>query len=338
MNMRVPQLRFDAADELAALCKAGGDPLRLNVLRALSNDSFGVLELAQIFAIGQSGMSHHLKVLAQAGLVATRREGNAIFYRRALAQGDLLGGALHAALLGEVDELRLPEDVQRRIAEVHGQRAAASQDFFARMAASFQAQQDLIAGLPQYRDSALALLDSLDFATGATALEVGPGDGGFLPELARRFDQVTALDNSPAMLELARLRCDQEGLANVALQLADALVDDYPASDCLVLNMVLHHFAAPAEALKHLAQRIRPGGSLLITELCSHNQSWAREACGDLWLGFEQDDLARWAAAAGLLPGESLYVGLRNGFQIQVRHFAKPQENTGLWAPVTGKQ
>ena len=327
MNMRAPQIRFDAADELAALCKAGGDPLRLNVLRALSNDSFGVLELAQIFAIGQSGMSHHLKVLAQAGLVATRREGNAIFYRRALAQGDLLGGALHAALLGEVDELRLPEDVQRRIAEVHGQRAAASQDFFARMAANFQAQQDLIAGLPQYRDSALALLDSLDFAAGATALEIGPGDGGFLPELARRFAQVTALDNSSAMLELARLRCEQDGLANVDLQLADALVDDYPASDCLVLNMVLHHFAAPAEALKQLAQRIRPGGSLLITELCSHNQSWAREACGDLWLGFEQDDLARWAVAAGLLPGESLYVGLRNGFQIQVRHFAKPEQS-----------
>ena len=327
MNLRAPQLDFDPADELAALCKAGGDPLRLNVLRALSNDSFGVLELAQIFAIGQSGMSHHLKVLAQAGLVATRREGNAIFYRRALAQGDQLGGALHAALLGEVDELQLPPEVQRRIAEVHGQRAAASRDFFARMAASFQAQQDLIAGLPQYRDSALALLDSLDFAAGATALEIGPGDGGFLPELARRFAQVTALDNSSAMLELARLRCEQDRLANVDLQLADALLDDYPASDCLVLNMVLHHFAAPAEALKHLAQRIRPGGSLLITELCSHNQSWAREACGDLWLGFEQDDLARWAVAAGLLPGESLYVGLRNGFQIQVRHFAKPEQS-----------
>lgn len=43
-----------------------------------------MLELAQIFDVGQSGMSHHLKVLAQAELVATRREGNAIFYRRAL--------------------------------------------------------------------------------------------------------------------------------------------------------------------------------------------------------------------------------------------------------------
>ena len=125
MNLRAPQLRFEASDELASLCKAGGDPLRLNILRALANDSFGVLELAQIFAIGQSGMSHHLKVLAQAGLVATRREGNAIFYRRALAQGEQTGGALHAALLAEVDALQLPDAVQTRIAAVQAQRSAA---------------------------------------------------------------------------------------------------------------------------------------------------------------------------------------------------------------------
>lgn len=325
MNLRAPVLDFSASDELASLCKAGGDPLRLNILRALANDSFGVLELAQIFATGQSGISHHLKVLAQAGLVATRREGNAIFYRRALPHSELFGGKLHTALLDEVESLQLPDAVQTRISAVHAQRAAASQDFFARMADSFQAQQDLIAGLPQYRDSLLALLDSLSFAAGASALEVGPGDGAFLPELARRFQQVSALDNSPAMLELARQRCLDEGLANVQLALVDALDADDLSADCVVLNMVLHHFAAPAEALKQLARRVKLGGSLLITELCSHNQNWARAACGDLWLGFEQDDLARWATAAGLSNEESLYLGLRNGFQIQIRHFQQPK-------------
>ncbi|TLX53889.1 ArsR family transcriptional regulator [Stutzerimonas nosocomialis] len=327
MSLRIPQIRFDASDQLAALCKAGGDPLRLNVLRALASDSFGVLELAQIFAIGQSGMSHHLKVLAQAGLVATRREGNAIFYRRALPDGESLGGALHAALLEEVDGLELPDEVRARIASVHAQRSAASEDFFTRMAGSFQARQDLIAGLPQYRDSVLALLEALHLPAGASALEVGPGDGSFLPELARRFARVLAVDNSPAMLELARLRCEQEGLGNVELKLADALHDDCPAADCVVVNMVLHHLAAPGEALRQLARLVSPGGSLLITELCSHNQGWAREACGDLWLGFEQDDLARWADAAGLTPGESLYIGLKNGFQIQARQFARPADD-----------
>ncbi|MGH8411002.1 MAG: ArsR/SmtB family transcription factor, partial [Pseudomonas sp.] len=320
--------RQDDCDELAALCKAGGDPLRLNVLRALTNDSFGVLELAQIFGIGQSGMSHHLKVLAQADLVATRREGNAIFYRRALPHTELPGGKLHAALLEEVDNLRLPVDVQMRITQVHKQREAASQDFFSRVAEKFRAQQDLIAGLPQYRESVVALLDKLSFGSAATAIEVGPGDGAFLPELSRRCTQVTALDNSQAMLELARQVCERDSLTNVNLQLADALNGVSLKADCVVLNMVLHHFAAPADALKHMANLLQPGGSLLVTELCSHNQSWAKEACGDLWLGFEQDDLARWAIAAGLVPGESLYVGLRNGFQIQVRHFQRSAGDT----------
>ena len=328
MNLRVPAISHDECDELAALCKAGGDPLRLNVLRALSNDSFGVLELAQIFAIGQSGMSHHLKVLAQADLVATRREGNAIFYRRALPHTEHTGGKLHAAMLEEADNLRLPADVQTRIGLVHRQRANASQDFFARTAEKFRAQQDLIAGLPQYRDSLLSLLDKLSFPADATAIEVGPGDGGFLPDLARRFRHVTGLDNSPEMLDLARKICTQRALGNVELKLADALTNANISGNCVVLNMVLHHFAAPAEALKQLANLLQPGGSLLVTELCSHDQSWAKEACGDLWLGFEQEDLARWAIAAGLVPGESLYIGLRNGFQIQVRHFQRPAGNT----------
>ena len=323
MNLPATALLPDPCDLLAALCKAGGDPLRLKVLRALANDSFGVLELAQIFATGQSGMSHHLKVLAQAGLVATRREGNAIFYRRSLPQG-----ALHAALLEEVEALALEPAEQARVAAVHARRAEASREFFARIADSFQAQQDLIASLGQYRDSLLALLDARSFASDATAIEVGPGDGAFLPELARRFVQVTALDNSPAMLELARQRCTREALGNVELKLADALDETPIEADCVVLNMVLHHFAAPADAIKQLARLVKPGGSLLITELCSHNQSWAREACGDLWLGFEQDDLARWADAAGLAPGESLYIGLKNGFQIQLRHFARPDSRS----------
>ncbi|WP_295486685.1 metalloregulator ArsR/SmtB family transcription factor [uncultured Pseudomonas sp.] len=329
MNLQAP-ITSHRSDELTALCKAGGDPLRLNVLRALASDSFGVLELAQIFDIGQSGMSHHLKVLAQADLVATRREGNSIFYRRALPDSQRLGGRLHSALLEEVDGLALAQEVQARIAQVQQRRAATSQDFFLRVEEKFRAQQDLIAGLPQYRESLLALLDKLHFGAHTSALEVGPGDGGFLPDLARRFAHVTALDNSPTMLELARQVCEREALDNVTLHLADALGAADVQADCVVLNMVLHHFPDPAQALRQLAARVKAGGSLLVTDLCSHDQAWAREACGDLWLGFEQDDLARWATLAGLTPGDSLYVGLRNGFQIQVRHFQRAAGNTHI--------
>ena len=330
MSTATPLPICSQTDALAAFCKAAGEPLRLNILRALSNDSFGVLELAHIFATGQSGISHHLKVLNQAGLVTSRREGNAIFYRRSLPQQHSPHEFLHNALFGSLDELPMPADVVRRIKHVQAQRAEASQEFFERMAGDFQSRQDLIAGLPQFRDSLLALLDSLTFPAEATAIEVGPGDGGFLAELSSRFQQVRALDNSPQMLELARQTCTKHGLHNVQLQLADALHDDVAAADCVVVNMVLHHFAVPADALCQLARLLKPGGSLLITELCRHDQDWAKQACGDLWLGFDQDELAQWADAAGLIPSESLYLGLKNGFQIQLRHFAKPDSRSTL--------
>jgi ArsR family transcriptional regulator len=76
--------------------------------------------------------------------------------------------------------------------------------------------------------------------------------------------------------------------------------------------------------MQHLASALRPGGVLLLTDLCAHDQGWARDACGDLWLGFAPADLARWAAAAGLGEGESIYLALRNGFRVQLRVFHKP--------------
>jgi ArsR family transcriptional regulator len=288
------------------------------------NDDVANMISAQLLFLeaDNPGRDIHLYINSPGGNVSS---GLAIFYRRALAQSEQTGGALHASLLDEVDALQLPAAVQARIAEVQAQRSAAARDFFARTLEKFRAQQDLIAGLAQYRDSLLTLLDALHFPASATALEVGPGDGAFLPELARRFARVSALDSSPAMLELARQRCAAEDLGNVELKLADALHDQQTPADCVVLNMVLHHFADPAAAMCQLARLVNPGGSLLLTELCSHHQSWAREACGDVWLGFDQDELARWAADAGLVAGESQYIGLRNGFQIQVRHFAKPE-------------
>ena len=62
-----------------------------------------------------------------------------------------------------------------------------------------------------------------------------------------------------------------------------------------------------------------------MTELCGHDQTWAHKSCGDLWLGFEPDDLRNWAAAAELYEGESLYLAQRNGFQIQLHQFFKKQ-------------
>ena len=103
------------ASELANFCKASADPLRLQVLRVLREDSFGVSELCGIFDIRQPALSHHLKVLAGASLVATRREGNSIFYRRAeLGQRPELE-SLQGALFDSVDQIQLPAEIQQSL-------------------------------------------------------------------------------------------------------------------------------------------------------------------------------------------------------------------------------
>jgi len=61
----------------------------------------------------------------------------------------------------------------------------------------------------------------------------------------------------------------------------------------------------------------------VLTELCEHEQAWAREACGDVWLGFAPEQLSLWAAASGLREGRADYLALKNGFRIQIREFLK---------------
>ncbi|MFC6329489.1 ArsR/SmtB family transcription factor, partial [Alloalcanivorax gelatiniphagus] len=132
-------------DTLAAFLKAAGDALRLEVLQVLGQNSFGVLELCEIMAMKQSGMSHHLKVLAQAGLVEKRREGNSIFYRRRLPPPRVPTERLHGALFEELDEAALDTGTAERLAGVQAQRAAQSRAFFARHADDLSRQQELIA-------------------------------------------------------------------------------------------------------------------------------------------------------------------------------------------------
>ncbi|SMF23158.1 transcriptional regulator, ArsR family [Alteromonadaceae bacterium Bs31] len=313
-----------SAKSLANLLKAAGDPLRVDILRALSTDSFGVLELCHLFAIKQSSMSHHLKVLAAAQLVTTRREGNSIFYRRRQLDDEQTRG-LRDALNHAVDQLPLAEETEQRIDEIHQQRAIASQAFFSEHAERFKEKQDLIAAFEVYGQQVADLLQASPIASRKQVLEVGPGEGIFLKELSAHFEQVIALDNSSEMLNAAEQNCKSAGLSNVQFQLNDtSFCHSIPATlDCAVINMVLHHTPSPAQIFSDVSTALKPDAVLLVCDLCHHDQDWAREACGDIWLGFEPHDLSRWAKESNFTEGQSIYFALRNGFQIQVRQFIK---------------
>ena len=300
--------------------RAVADPLRADILRALSRDSFGVLELAHIFDVAQPALSHHLKILSRAGLVATRRDGNGIYYRRAQPKS----GALHdylTNLYSTLDTFTVDDKLQRRMKDVHAGRAQRSRKFFADHAREFESQRELICVPDTYLP---ALRESIEAATCARkrALDVGPGSGETLLVLAEQFDAVIGIDNSPEMLERTRAAIDKSE-RNITLRLKDFEALKSPRQDLVLFAMVLHHAASPRRFFEHAYELLNEAGVLVVVELVSHDQEWAKSACGDLWLGFDPAELDAWAADAGLAARSGQYLAQRNGFRIQIRTYQK---------------
>ena len=307
-------------EQLSHYCKATADSQRLQILRALSKESFGVLELCQVLEVGQSALSHHLKILANASLVETRREGTSIFYRRALIHAEDPLKLLRQALFESIDSTELPMEHAARIREVYDCRHGKAKSFFRKNADRFQENQNLIAEYNHYSQCIDDVLDNESISPNATAIEIGPGDSDLILTLAKRFHSITAIDNTVEMLEKTRRKTATAEIDNVNF-LVGELRDHGEDCELLVLNMVLHHLASPINFFFEAKQHLKAGGCLLIADLCAHDQDWTRDNCGDLWLGFDADELDGWASAAGFTKGQSLYLGLKNGFQVQVRTY-----------------
>ena len=67
----------------------------------------------------------------------------------------------------------------------------------------------------------------------------------------------------------------------------------------MVANMVLHHVANPLDALREVHRGLVPGGRFLLADYATHEFEFHREKLGDLWLGFDRDELAGWLELAG---------------------------------------
>lgn len=70
----------DELYDLAELFKVFGDSTRIRILYALFENDICVCDLAETLNMTQSAISHQLKILKQADLVKSRREGRSIFY------------------------------------------------------------------------------------------------------------------------------------------------------------------------------------------------------------------------------------------------------------------
>ena len=77
-----PDVSAEQAERMAAIAKALGDPIRLQLVDVLRKHAgkVCVCELVPLFDLSQPTVSHHLKVLREAGIVDSERKGLWAYY------------------------------------------------------------------------------------------------------------------------------------------------------------------------------------------------------------------------------------------------------------------
>ena len=77
-----PDVERRQAERMASVAKALGDPIRLQLVDVLRKHAgkVCVCELTPLFDVGQPTVSHHLKVLREAGIVDSERRGLWAYY------------------------------------------------------------------------------------------------------------------------------------------------------------------------------------------------------------------------------------------------------------------
>lgn len=269
--------------EATSLFRLLGDEARLRILRLLEKKRLNVSELTAILGIAQPGVSRHLRLLKEGGLVEEERERGWTYYGLRPVEGPLARTweSLRAEIRrldGRDDDARLQEVLRHREEEFTHERGLVPGKSWAAWARALG-----------------HLIPSLRVA------DLGCGEGYLSLEAARWADRVTAVDISPEVLARARGLAEEKGIRNISWKRGE--IEDLPLEtasfEVALLSQALHHAREPAKAVREAARILVPGGTLLILDLKTHEEAWVRKL-GDRWLGFEETAVRRMMKEAGL--------------------------------------
>ena len=271
------------------------DGTRGRMLACLGDVELTVVELCDSLALPQSTVSRHLKLLADAGWVAARRDGTSRRYGLTIDQLDERSQRLWAIVresLAESVAVRLDE---RRREQVLQRRRIDTESFFSDVAAEWDRVRGELFGETSDLQLLPALLDP-EVVVG----DLGCGSGRLAATIAPYARSVVAVDSSPEMLEVARARL--AGFDNV--QIVQGRIEELPLEsaslDLALVVHLLHHVAEPSAALAEVARVLRPGGRLVVADVLPHPYDDYRRTMGHIWLGFGRPAIETAFDAAGL--------------------------------------
>ncbi|MBX7143955.1 MAG: metalloregulator ArsR/SmtB family transcription factor [Oligoflexia bacterium] len=285
---------------ISSTYKAIADDSRLRILHILSKGSFNVQELTGILAISQSTISHHLKALQGCGLVSSRREGTWVYYSLSEIDEKNLGQKTVKLFLDLVPTLANDDSALlfrdgHAAQEVLNRRRDQARHFFESVANKWKDIRSEAQGSESFFD-----LVKDRVGDKATLLELGCGAGALFEKLLPRTGASIGVDYSQAMLDEAKQNL---GAKARDLDLRLGYLEHLPLGDdsvdTAVAYMVMHHIAHPVDVLKDTCRVLKPGGQFLMVDLMRHSNEYMRERFADLWLGFDPEEVKRWAFSAG---------------------------------------
>lgn len=276
------------------------DATRLRIVALLRSMELSVGELAQVLGQSQPRVSRHVKILCDAGLAERRKEGSWVFV--ALGEGAIVGPVLAAldqwAALSP-DHWAVADAA--RLAAVRADRAASAASWFEANAGQWDAIRSLHIAESEVEAAIAAVLGDTQIGQ---LIDIGTGTGRMLELFAGRAEQALGIDRSSEMLRLARAKLSERGLTNTELRQADlyALPLADGAADVAIVHHVLHFAQQPGAAIAEAARVLTTGGRLLIADFAAHDREELRAQDGHTRLGFADEQMATWFAAAGLIP------------------------------------
>ncbi len=285
------------SDQAVEVLRAAAEPTRLRILALLGREELAVLELTRILGQSQPRVSRHLKLLADAGLVERFPDGAWVFYRLAGA-GPARAVVDQALALISANDATLLRDAER-LAGVSAERAGEAAAYFAGNAERWDEIRSLYTAETAVE---AAILKAAGEGPFETLVDLGAGTGRMLTLLGGRARRAVGLDLSRQMLNIARANVAAAGLGGCELRHGDILGTGLAdgAADLVVVHQVLHYLGEPAAAVAEAARLVGPGGKLLIVDFAPHGLEFLRAEHRHRRLGFFDDEMARWLAAAGL--------------------------------------
>ena len=308
---------------LADRFQALADPTRLRILALLRIMELSVGELAQVLGQSQPRVSRHLKILADAGVLERRKEGSWVF----LTLGD---PERLQSLFALIDDWA--DDATRslfasdaaRTEAIRAERAEAANRYFTGHAEVW----DKIRSLHVAESEVERAIDNvLGKRPLGRLVDIGTGTGRMIELFGPRASHAIGIDRSSEMLRLARVKLEAAGIHS-SLRQGDmyALPLEDGSADSIIIHQVLHYAHSPASAIAEAARVLAPGGTLLVVDFAAHEREDLRSTDAHIRLGFEDEVMDQWFAAAGLevdhvqhLEGGELTVTLWRGFKQGVR-------------------